>query len=180
MSIEISGQSCTRTMIVGFLLALRTIIALALELYYSSSGAHDGTNGAPYALVAPTHAAAPQGGRGEGADGVVRRAGVEWLHALRWLPGRPPRAARDRPHAARYLLHRHGAQGPASYCCAPRHPAPPCCTRCTPRFFCPRPDYTAAPCLRVQHTVLGAFFGLGLVYFVLLLPLYSLAVDEST
>jgi hypothetical protein len=32
----------------------------------------------------------------------------------------------------------------------------------------------------VQHTVLGAFFGLGVVYVVLLLPLYSLAVDEST
>ena len=31
-----------------------------------------------------------------------------------------------------------------------------------------------------QHTVLGAFIGLGVVYCVLLLPLYSLATDEST
>lgn len=52
--------------------------------------------------------------------------------------------------------------------------------RCTPRFVCPRPDCPTAPRWRVQHTVLGAFFGLGLVYVVLLLPLYSLAVDEST
>ena len=32
--------------------------------------------------------------------------------------------------------------------------------------------------LNAQHTVLGAFVGLSLVCFVLLLPLYTLAVDE--
>ena len=57
-------------------------------------------------------------------------------------------------------------------------------TRSAARTLAPRPAPAhgspsgAATCVS-QHTVLGAFIGLSLVYFVLLLPLYSLAVDES-
>ena len=54
------------------------------------------------------------------------------------------------------------------------------CTRAVPSWG---DDLRPSRCVALrcgQHTVLGAFVGLSLVYFVLLLPLYTLAVDEST